>query len=115
MTSQEIFNKVWKHFVVEGNPRSVDADGVCRYRGRDGSRCAAGIFIPDAQYSEDLEGISVTCLFLRVPAFAALAGHQGLLRELQRTHDAPYSWATRDGLRVSLEFVANIYDLKVPQ
>lgn len=57
MTKQEIFNKVWQYFVVEKHPRSVEGD-LCYYRhpSGDGRRCAAGLFISDAEYRKSLEG-----------------------------------------------------------
>lgn len=61
MNKQEVFDRVWNHFVVEGNPLSIsrDIEGSCLYRGPDGTKCAVGLLIPDELYSPDMEGNSV--------------------------------------------------------
>lgn len=48
-TAQEVFDKVWDHFVVKGNPLSYDdSSGICYYeKYPDGPRCAIGLFVPD--------------------------------------------------------------------
>lgn len=47
LTKQEIFDKVWDYFVVQGKPRSSDANGKCQYLTDDGCRCAVGVLMPD--------------------------------------------------------------------
>lgn len=51
-TNQEIFDRVWQYYVIEGHPRSVSSSGTCLYRTYDGNRCAVGLFIPDESYRE---------------------------------------------------------------
>ena len=46
MTDQEIFDKVWAHIIAQGVP-SMNGEGRCLYRGPNGTKCAAGIFLPD--------------------------------------------------------------------
>lgn len=41
MTLNEVFYKVWDHFVVKKNPKSTGYGGMCSYRG-----CAIGICLP---------------------------------------------------------------------
>ena len=48
MTEQEVFNKVWDHIITQGKP-SLSGEGKCRYRGPNGLKCAAGIFLTDEQ------------------------------------------------------------------
>lgn len=56
MTNQEMFNKVYQHFIVENNGPSYDASiDACCYRGPNGAKCAAGLFIPDDRYSPRME------------------------------------------------------------
>jgi len=60
MTKQEIFNRVWDHFVRKKNPLSyTKKDGIntiiaCRYRQDHTAqcpvRCAIGLFLPDEAY-----------------------------------------------------------------
>jgi hypothetical protein len=67
MTKQEQFNKVYSHFILKDNPFSIakktqgEDKGrfACVYRGGDGRRCAAGIFVPKKDYHRIKEGISV--------------------------------------------------------
>lgn len=61
MNRQEIFNKLWDHFVVQGNPQSTNGN-VCLYRGPNGARCAAGVVLPDEHYDPKLEGLSLRAL-----------------------------------------------------
>lgn len=61
MTNQEIFDKVWQHFVVNHNPFSRDED-CCLYRGPNGAACSVGIFIPDRLYDPELEVCDVYTL-----------------------------------------------------
>ena len=57
MTQQEIFDKVWEHFIVnKGNPSH---DGmVCKYKDHFGNKCAVGLFIPNNKYSRHMEGVT---------------------------------------------------------
>jgi hypothetical protein len=59
LTNQEVFDKVWDHFITKKNPQSIDINsGTCLYRGPQGERCAAGLFIPDEKYHVELEDAS---------------------------------------------------------
>jgi hypothetical protein len=58
MNKQEVFNKVWNHFVVNLGPASRDSEG-CFYRGPNGAKCAIGIFIADEDYSDEMEGLAI--------------------------------------------------------
>ena len=63
---QDCFDKVWTHYIVEGNPHSyVDHschDGDCAYRGGSGARCAIGVLMKDEFYDESMEGDCVETL-----------------------------------------------------
>jgi hypothetical protein len=66
MTKQEIFDKVWNHFIVEKNPVGFDNEtNVCMYRNAEGYKCAVGILIPDDEYSEFIEYGTVHHLYDR--------------------------------------------------
>lgn len=93
---QEIFNRVWEHFVTNKAPASVNPNGVCLYRGPNGEKCAAGVFIPDEAYSPLLESIGIKSLVL-VPSSGLknlidkfppiIKDNLGILKDLQRIHD----------------------------
>jgi hypothetical protein len=51
-TLQEVFDIVSKHLLKQ-NERSAFSDESCSYRGPNGLKCAAGILIPDEEYTFD--------------------------------------------------------------
>lgn len=114
MTEQEIFDEVWDHFVVKKYPRSRGREGDgCMYRGRDGARCAAGLFISDEQYDWDFEGRNLLDDTVVNALRKDVQEHRGLLRALQRAHDECPEDTTHvppDALRA----VAEKYGLTVP-
>jgi hypothetical protein len=114
MTAQEIFDRVWTHFVVEGNPRSIDEDRDCVYRGPEGQKCAVGIFIPDAEYRDSLEGSDVRTMLRGdrcPPSLAAMREHMDLLYCLQSAHDD----ARCGDISVPLRRVARDFSLTIPE
>jgi len=86
MTNQRLFDRVSKHLLKQGE-KSVGPDGICRYRGPRGLKCAIGCLIPNSRYHPDLEGQSTYA-----PAVIAAAGYTKdqikLVLELQNLHDA---------------------------
>jgi hypothetical protein len=57
---QEAFDKVYNHLWNQGG-KAVNPDGYCVYRGV-GTMCAIGRLIPDYEYTEELEGSSLSTL-----------------------------------------------------
>lgn len=58
MTKQEAFNKNWEHFIVNWSPPGFDATsgpGRCRYKSKDGRKCAIGILIEPGKYRRDFD------------------------------------------------------------
>lgn len=113
-TQQQIFDHVWDHFIVKGNPRSVDEEDSqsCMYRGPNGRRCAAGLFIPDDKYDEDFEGRAIS----DVEGELDLGWSQSQLRaltELQAAHDNP-ACADRTFFADLLRYRGRYLDLEVP-
>lgn len=111
MGQQEIFNKVKAHLLSQ-NARSVKGT-VCRYRGTRGLKCAAGILIPDSEYTESMEGEGwpsnqemLACSSLR--GIAEKLRHNNLIRDLQIVHDSydPMRWP------IELKAVAMRYELE---
>ncbi len=98
MTSdQEVFDFVVRHLRRQGRRAEAARSGQCRYRGAEGSMCAAGCLIADEQYTSHLEGKLV---WRGSPVGLAIAVSVGfepcsrLLGSLQTTHDgyAPEEW-----------------------
>ena len=121
-TNQEIFDIVAKHLLTQ-NKRSttINNDGVavCRYRGDNGLKCAAGVLITDGLYSERMEGFGV----FEDRVASALTGSGvcreslEVLRSLQIVHDdkEPAAWVTeleRAARHCGLSFNAEAYGLK---
>lgn len=57
-TKQETFDIVARGLLTQA-ARSTNANGDCKYRGSNGTKCAAGFLIPDEQYRHSLEGETV--------------------------------------------------------
>lgn len=117
MTAQEIFDKVWRHFVTEENPPSFDG-AQCRYRGPDGTRCTVGIFIPDAEYRMEFDdnalGVRGLVRHFAPPSIVSLyEEHEELLCELQNAHDL--SACQGQPIDTCLRHVADVRGLKVPE
>lgn len=124
MTEQEIFDKVWHHFVTEENPRSfveTANGGTCRFR-QDLTatcpvRCAVGLFIPDDVYEPAMDdgcGSAYDLIELHElpPEIEGLfEEHATLFRELQSTHD---SSEHPTDLRTGLRNIALRYGFTVP-
>lgn len=84
MTKQQAFNKVWQHFVVEKNPPSINKKGDCLYRGPNGEKCAAGLFIPDDKYRRSMECRPAECV---ADAMGVDTETAKFIRHLQACHD----------------------------
>ena len=86
-SEQEVFNKVWDHIITQGKP-SADKYGHCYYRGPDGLKCAAGIFLTDEQAIE-LDKVNMgwdEACDVFYPELSDLPAN--LIRALQACHDA---------------------------
>ncbi len=94
-TKQETFNIVATHLLTQGEKSqeiSIDEDGFenpsCKYRGPDGLMCAAGVLIPDDQYTPDMEGLSCSAEDKPIYHVLVQAGHDpNLCQRLQTCHD----------------------------
>jgi len=97
MTSREIFDKVKKHLLKQGERSSED--GWCLYRSGD-LKCAVGCLIPDDLYKEDMERTAINGLFNKFYGVMKKIGlkheHKNLLVSLQNIHDTaePIHWET---------------------
>jgi hypothetical protein len=132
LTLQEIFNKGAAHLLRQGVQSladSGDSGSECLYRGPNGVMCGAGPFIPDAQYTEALEGIAVPVdgaaldedqqALVRAFEHGGIQGSQafGLLRRIQGVHDSRMPGAWREALRIlamDYKLDAGVLDTVVP-
>lgn len=86
LTAQEIFETIWDHFMVKLWPRSVVPDGGCRYRSANGTKCAVGVLLSDAECVSS-EGNTVENLRDLGLLPPRLLPHLTMLTQLQRIHD----------------------------
>ena len=124
-TVQDVLNKVWQEFVVNGRKRAVNEVGKCMYRGStvdiDGDvihnanspvRCAIGVCIPDDLYDPEMENHVIAHIknnwpevyeevFNGIDIFA--------LSRLQSAHDN-----TTATMREQLEDAAKALNLTIP-
>lgn len=119
MTRQEIFDKVARHLLTQGQ-RAETEGGDCVYRAEDGTKCAVGCLIPDELYDPEFEGLLISHIFGdqagSLPERAQekgrqlsrlLGDHFPLLKELQEVHDEdePDEW------KIALRQVASSFGL----
>jgi hypothetical protein len=115
VTAQEIFERVWNHFVVNGAPKSVRGRH-CSYRGRGGNACAVGILVADSECRtwDRLTSPAVTNLFHAGRLPARLIPHVSLLVSLQSAHDSWYDRLDGEEREESLRRIARDFNLTVP-
>lgn len=126
---QAIFDRVWQHFIIEGNP-FIDGDLVDagpspfspamrhavreprqtpRYRAPDGAMSVYGLFIDDAKYKPALEELLPANLFWEAAFIPYIGNDSTLLADLQNAH------ARREpDLEKRLRLVAGEWGFKVP-
>jgi|SRR6478609_4682288 len=122
MDQQEIFTKVWDHFIVSKAPlsfvKSEEAEPRCRYRGPNGEKCAVGLFIDDAAYDETIEGRDVQQLIIDHLAPEVVEENPLLFLDLQAAHDNATKPEVGDDAHAemadALRHVAKQWGLSVP-
>lgn len=88
MTDQEMIEFV-KGKLLEQGCQSVNAYRSCRYRGPNGTKCAAGWLIDDAYYHPNLERRAATGVGVRRSLLASgvKAEQIDLVKMMQNIHD----------------------------
>lgn len=86
LSPQQIFDYV-VGFIRRQGQASKTNTGLCRYRGPDGRRCAAGCLIPDELYNYELEDnlLDTELMHMYIPYLSE--DYLQLVRDLQRAHD----------------------------
>lgn len=122
MSRQEIFNIVWRHFIILKNPQSKNGRPgeykVCKYRSFSDHGCAIGIFLPDkiAKKWDNQGAISV----MRVTeVFDSKSRYIRIFKKdvdffsaLQNAHDKARNLSE---VAENLEFLARNYELMIPK
>lgn len=124
MTRQEMFDKIWNHFIEEDAPWSVTEKGGCRYRGEDGKKCAVGLLLPDSLYHPDMEGKAIERVFQHFPEVKEFFGEHNMhfLDACQRAHDqtspipaqAAEVWDGKPLFTNKLLEIARVFGLEAP-
>ena len=85
----DVFNYVISHLRLQG--RTSIADGICKYRGDRGTKCAVGALMTDDEYSWRWENEHIFTLIedkmLPDDLHRRLEPHLSMLIDLQRLHD----------------------------
>lgn len=91
-TQQEFFDKTVRLLIEQGGPAFEQNHATCKYRAKDGTKCAVGMWIPDEEYAKaSFEGASVDTAAGYWPSIVTLADEVGmnLLHSMQAAHDGP--------------------------
>lgn len=108
-TAQEIFDTVVNHLRQQGETALSEDEQICAYRGRNGTKCAAGILIPDEMYSPKMEGHGIDTLLngglIPSPLREEFSHNRKLVNQLQFIHDGRNIHNWEDGFaRVAQAF-----------
>lgn len=86
MTRQEAFDIMVKHLRQQGC-RAI-SNGVCRYRGDNGTKCAVGALISDEQYERMTRNTGNEWALRPTAELIGMSGDdRDFLREVQKIHD----------------------------
>ena len=111
-TPIEVFNQAKEHLLKQMK-KSVTEDGYsCMYHSFDGLKCAAGCFIADDEYDEQVEGKSWGQVSNRFSdRFVDIFSHEALISQLQFIHDnhPTEEWECELG-KVEVDVLAGKYD-----
>lgn len=80
-------------YIDQATGRSMQDEKTCSYRGLNGRKCFVGVYIPDRQYNEGLEG-SLPNLETML---TWIKPNRDFLDDLQEIHDesCPLDWSER--------------------
>lgn len=107
MTNQEAFKTMVRHAREQGR-KSLNRQGQCRYRGKNGTKCFVGALIPDADYTVMLEGKPAIALSRVLPCLRGLS--PSMLHQMQAIHDLDEMEAWES----AFSSVADIFNLTIP-
>lgn len=90
-TAQEVFNQVSSHLITQNAKSLGIGENYCKYKSKDGLKCAAGCLIDDDEYNPDFEGKDWIELKTQ---FSISSDHNYLIQDLQDIHDSfgPKDW-----------------------
>lgn len=92
---QDIFNRTFRMISRQG-VGSISEGGTCLYRGPNGTACAAGKWLSDADMERVKEGFPVAEIVQHLPPEHPIVKHQFLFSALQNAHDRAALREARD-------------------
>lgn len=124
-SKQEIFNRVWEHYLVNGGGAGWNADkNRCVYHTKEGNSCAIGVF----DEGKKLSGVDMSVSRLRLSLLELLFGEMicgdvDFLTSIQHAHDTAARHANLNGepkgfasrLQDNMLAVATQYNLTTPE
>lgn len=111
MSSQEVFNIVYKHLLQQGRQSFDPTIALCAYRSKDGLSCAVGCLLTDEEYISKMEGKNISYLMNNNLFPGRLIPHIDLLSDLQEIHDHQDSDVWEDCLKqCAVEYSLTIPD-----
>lgn len=119
-SNQDVINRVYKHFIFDGNEQCMSDNGSCVYRNSKGNGCAVGCMLPsklavsaDECANSGEKDSTLPSVFARRPAvkdwFRKVKTQ--LLKELQFAHDGALS---DNDMKREFGKVIKKHGLKVP-
>jgi hypothetical protein len=116
-TKQQIFDKVWQHFVVNKNPKSVNEHTHCVYSSPEGG-CAIGCLIDNDALKKEFDAqtnhtsiYSIRDRFnIELSDYIDPSIKTRFLDSLQTIHDSYF-----DSFEENMRALAAKYNLKVPK
>lgn len=111
-TKQRIFDYVVMKLAEQGKRSIGGIEGNCKYRGKNGLKCAAGHMIPDHLYNptmDDGNGLRIKTLLGEDGGLNYLEPYADLLNDLQRVHDGCNN---PQDFRFYLKYIAEKHGLK---
>lgn len=113
---QDILDTAYAFLIAQGKP-SVNAAGLCLYRGPNSLKCALGFFISDEEYKPEMECGTVCSPYASAVVVTNDAHRETFLRALQSVHDKfadqpLHAWLSE--LNPQIRKLAQDFNLKSP-
>lgn len=117
MNNQDVFNKVWKHFILEQNPFGFDIESKkCLYLSPSGAKCAIGCCFPDGMFEASMNMVSAEGLldgWNNVKKLFADCS-RSFLCDIQNDHDENSVSSDYEGMQRDFIHTARAWGLEVP-
>lgn len=96
VTAQEVFDQI-AYGMLRQMKVSTNKAGACVYRGKNGTKCAAGMIMDDSE-AEKITNLDLASYDYLVQLGEAPKEHSELIYNLQKIHDSvgsPWDWHNR--------------------